>query len=372
MVSDGQQALGTGPVDSAPWQVLQIAPNDHPPFGDILSTYQLALARLGASTQTLVLAPPTAEPVAGCTYLGLEDLANVRRAGRCLRETVHGVPVLALCHRYRAYRVLRASRVRAARVVAIAHEFGFFRRAQRRLEQKLLARQVQFAGVSPAVQAELAASVAEPLCLPNALDVAAMQAACLTRQAALAALGVPESDALTIGLVGRLVDKKSPQLAVDAVRVLTERGVAVRLLVIGDGPLAAPLRAQAGTLPVIFCGFVAGARNLMRALDVLLLTSREVEAFGMVALEAMIAGVPVVTGPTPGPQFVLGGSGFYYTQRHPEQIADAILEVRNAALNGELPERAAHAEARAERAFSVPALAAQLRALLPPDQDDLA
>lgn len=351
-------------------EVLQIAPNDHPPFGDILRTYQLALDELGMKTQTLVLSPPVGEPVAGCTYLNLDDVGDVRRAATLVSEAVRdagtGFPVLALCHRYRAYRVLRASRVSAERVVTIAHEFGFFKRLQRRLERRLFARHVQFAGVSPAVQAELAGSVPEPLCLPNALDLTAMKNACHTRERALALLGVPESDALTIGLVGRLVDKKSPELAIDALRLLASRGENVRLLVIGDGPLAAALKDQASGLPVTFCGFVAGARNLLLALDVMLLTSQEVEAFGMVALEAMCAGVPVVAGPTPGPQFVLGGSGFYYTRREPEQIAEAIIRVRDAATAGVLAERIANAEARADREFSVRALAGYLQALLPP------
>jgi glycosyltransferase involved in cell wall biosynthesis len=88
------------------------------------------------------------------------------------------------------------------------------------------------------------------------------------------------------------------------------------------------------------------------------------EAFGMVALEAMCAGVPVVAGPTPGPQYVLGGTGFYYNQRQPEDIADAIRRVEQARLAGELVERAGKALERAEREFSVSALAGHLSALL--------
>lgn len=353
-------------MSSGDWVVLQIAPNDHPPFGDILSTYNKALDLLGVRVQTLVLSPATGEPVPGCTYLDLDDLSNLRVGAAAIRRAVNGEPVLALCHRYRTYRLLRASRLRVPEVVTIAHEFGFFKRLQRRLEQRLFARQVRFAGVSPAVQAELAASVTEPLCLPNALDLDAMEAACLSRSDALAELGVAERSSLTIGLVGRLVEKKSPELAVAAVRVLVEKGLDVRLLVIGDGPLAGRLRAQSEDLPVTFCGFVPDARRLLAALDVMLLTSKEVEAFGMVALEAMSAGVPVVAGPTPGPQFVLGGSGFYYTQRQPEAIAGAIEAVQAATVAGQMDERLRHAKARARREFSIQALADRLRDLLPP------
>lgn len=340
--------------------VLQIAPNDHPPFADILETYQQALALLDVGVQTLVLGEPRRDPVPGCRYLGLSDLSRVRAAGRALREPVTGRPHLAICHRYRAYRVFRASGLKVPEVVAIAHEFGFFRRLQRRLEQRLFARDVRFAGVSPAVQAELAGTVNDPLCLPNALDLEAVRAHCLSRADARARLGVRGGEALTIGLVGRLVEKKSPELAVEALKQLQARGENVRLLVIGDGPLKPALESRAQGLPVTFCGFVPEARRYLRALDLLLLTSQEVEAFGMVALEAMAVGVPVVAGPTPGPQFVLGSSGFYYNRRQPDEIADAVAEVRRAGATGELTGRLERALERAEREFSIRALADRL------------
>ncbi len=343
--------------------VLQIAPNDHPPFADILETYQQALALVNAGVETLVLGEPRGEPVPGCRYLGLTDLSRVRAAGKALRQQLAGRPRLAICHRYRAYRVLRASGLRVPVVVAVAHEFGFFKRRQRRLERRLFARDVHFAGVSPAVQAELARTVADPLCLPNALDLESVRARSLGREAALARLEVAGSDAFTIGLVGRLVEKKSPELAIEALRRLRARAENVRLLVIGDGPLRTALQSQAEDLPVTFCGFVPEARRYLQALDLLLLTSQEVEAFGMVALEAMAAGVPVVAGPTPGPQFVLGSSGFYYNRRQPDEIADAIEEARRAGESGELAERLDHALERAEREFSIQALAGRLAPL---------
>jgi glycosyltransferase involved in cell wall biosynthesis len=344
--------------------VLQIAPNDHPPFADLLETYRLALTTIGATVETRVLAEPRGEPVPGCDYLGLTDLSKVGAAAKALKSSVSGLPRLALCHRYRSYRVLRASRLAVPRVVTIAHEFGFFRRLQRRLERHLFARNVIFAGVSPAVQADLAETVPDPICLPNALDLDALRQQILERPAALARLGVADSEALTVGLVGRLVDKKSPQLAIEALRCLQARHENVRLLVIGDGPLRRELEALAAGLPVIFCGFVPEARRLLAGLDLLLLTSKDVEAFGMVALEAMCAGVPVVAGPTPGPQFVLGSTGFYYNQREPEEIAEAIIAVRDAKGADMLSERLDRATERLEREFSVPALARRLQALV--------
>ena len=345
----------------APARVVQIAPNDHPPFADITQSYRAALESLGLQTRTVILGSPHGSALPHTIYLGLDDLSQVRQAGLALREQIRQpMPGLAICHRYRSYRVLRASAVSVPRVVTVAHEFGLLRRLQRRLERALFARHVLFAGVSPAVQAELGKSVADPLCLPNALDLARFESIQVSREQALEILDVPVSDSFTIGLVGRLVEKKAPELALEAVRHLLEEGRDVRLLVIGDGPLALELARRASGLPIIFCGFVPDARRLLSALDVMLLTSREVEAFGMVALEAMASGIPVVAGPAPGPQFVLGGCGYYYTERQPESVAAALMRVEQDLVDGTLDERMARGRDRALREFSIAALAGRL------------
>ncbi|MEM8765879.1 MAG: glycosyltransferase [Pseudomonadota bacterium] len=350
-------------LEAAPL-VLQLAPNDHPPFADLLLSYRLALESLGCEVETVCLAPPKGAAVAGIHYLGLEDLS--RHAGKAALGVEALVadrkPVLAVCHRYRSYRVLRRSALKVPRVVAVAHEFSFFKRFQRRLERRLFGRHVLFAGVSPAVQAELGKEVEDPLLLPNALDLASLAASRLDRDAACArlGLGVVPKETFTVGLVGRLVEKKSPELAIQALAELKAAGKDVRLIVVGDGPLRAGLETLAEGLPVEFTGFVADARSLFQAFDALLLSSQAVEAFGMVALEAMCSRVPVVSGPLPGPQYVLGGSGFYYTERTPEAVAAAIVEVLAARDQGALTERLDHAEARAQREFSVAALARHL------------
>ncbi len=341
--------------------VLQLAPNDHPPFADLLASYRLALESLGCEVETICFAPPQGAAGPGINYLGYEDLARVRTVARRVEDLVADRrPVLAVCHRYRSYRVLRASTLKVPRVVTVAHEFGFFKRFQRRVERRLFARNVLFAGVSPAVQAELGQEVEDPLLLPNALDLASLSATRLNREAACARLAIEPRSTFTVGLVGRLVSKKSPELALRAVAALQAAGREVRLIVVGDGPLRTELEVLAVGLPVEFTGFVKDARSLFQAFDALLLTSQAVEAFGMVALEAMCSRVPVVSGPLPGPQYVLGGSGFYYTERTPEAVAAAIADVLAAHQQGTLAERLDHAEARALREFSVAALARHL------------
>ena len=92
-------------------------------------------------------------------------------------------------------------------------------------------------------------------------------------------------------------------------RAPSENGA--RLLFVGDGPLKPWLerRATELKLPVSFAGYVADATRYLRAFDLLLFPASEVEAFGMVALEAMLAEVPVVASSAPGPRLGAGRGG---------------------------------------------------------------
>ena len=98
---------------------------------------------------------------------------------------------------------------------------------------------------------------------------------------------------VAIGFLGRLVLEKGLDVFADTIAELRRRGVAHRVLVIGDGP-ARPFFAD--SVPEgVFVGFQGGT-DLGRAvasMDVLLNPSIT-ETFGNVTLEAMASGVPVV------------------------------------------------------------------------------
>jgi len=73
----------------------------------------------------------------------------------------------------------------------------------------------------------------------------------------------------------------------------------VRLIVVGDGPLRGDLEQQAREVGaadrVVFTGFVGDEdkRNLLAASDLYVSTSQH-EGFGLVFLEGMAAGLPVI------------------------------------------------------------------------------
>ncbi len=344
--------------------ILQLSPNDHPPFADICAVYKAAGESLGFRVVTIFFSPPIGgEGVSWAEYLNCEDLNRLRPLVASLEDRVAGLglpdPILAICHRYRTYRTLRASALSPGRMVALAHEFGFFKRLQRRLERKMFAREFLFAGVSPAVQADLGRAVSRPLCLVNGIDQTALAQMQLSREAALAQLGL-EPGPFTIGVMGRLIPWKRPQLAVHALTDLAQRIPDVRLVILGEGELKAELEEMARGLPVEIVGFVPDAKRLMRALDILLMVSEDREAFGMVALEAMASGVPVLAGQVAGPESVLGGVGFYYDKPQPDVIADALQEIHGLYQSGGIDARIQQGIERTTREFSVAAVARRL------------
>ncbi|MEP7378865.1 MAG: glycosyltransferase family 4 protein [Chloroflexota bacterium] len=103
---------------------------------------------------------------------------------------------------------------------------------------------------------------------------------------------------------GRLDAIKNPDLAIDALAEMAHDGATgVRLLIAGDGRLRAELEARARTRAVgdrvHFLGDVPRGRlaAMMRAVDVLLLTSRSEGGGPRVVLEALASGLPVVATP---------------------------------------------------------------------------
>ena len=111
--------------------------------------------------------------------------------------------------------------------------------------------------------------------------------------------------------VGRLVEAKGVR---DAVAAWRRSGVALPLVVAGTGPLRAELTAQAGRgegpeLEVL--GWVDRDRlsGLYRRALALLLPSRWQEPFGIVGLEALSFGVPVVAWESGGVGGVAPGAG---------------------------------------------------------------
>jgi glycosyltransferase involved in cell wall biosynthesis len=145
--------------------------------------------------------------------------------------------------------------------------------------------------------------------IPNPVDTARFRPHPSARSAARQRLGVPD-DAIAIGSIGRLDKQKQPWKLVETIAELHKLGVPAHLILIGQGVLEAALRRQVAELGlaeyVVFTGYVHDVENLMPALDLHLLLSRN-EGFGIVTAEAMAAGVPALGTDVPGTRDVLQG-----------------------------------------------------------------
>jgi glycosyltransferase involved in cell wall biosynthesis len=110
--------------------------------------------------------------------------------------------------------------------------------------------------------------------------------------------GIAETD-VVVGFLGRQVMEKGLDVFSDTIDALARRGVAHKVLVIGEGPAKAWFQAR---LPdAVFVGFQQG-HDLGRAvasMDVLFNPS-VTETFGNVTLEAMACGLPVVAAAATG------------------------------------------------------------------------
>ena len=128
-------------------------------------------------------------------------------------------------------------------------------------------------------------------------------------RAALAGMGPGP----VIVTAGRLVEVKDHKTLIGAFARLRQARPA-RLLIFGEGPLEVALRAHAAALGVgdhvLFAGYVDDPAACYADADVFVLSSTS-EGFGNVLVEAMAAGVPVVSTDAPhGPREILADGRF--------------------------------------------------------------
>jgi glycosyltransferase involved in cell wall biosynthesis len=138
-----------------------------------------------------------------------------------------------------------------------------------------------------------------------------------------------------VGFLGRIADEKGIEYLIRAFRTIDDPSA--RLLVGGDyegvagGSNIEALRAEAGTDPRIrFLGLLRGdaIRDFYASIDVFALPSIA-ESFGIVQVEAMMAGVPSVTTDLPGGRFPVLATGFgrIVPPRDPVALRAAVLEL---------------------------------------------
>lgn len=130
----------------------------------------------------------------------------------------------------------------------------------------------------------------------NAVRVSRFAGSAHRRRAARLMLEVPD-DVPVIGCVGRLVPLKNQQLLIKCMPTLLKFHPTLRLVMVGDGPLADELREQASASNVAghvrFMGQRSDVADLLPAFDILALPSLT-EGLSIALLEACATGLAVV------------------------------------------------------------------------------
>jgi len=131
--------------------------------------------------------------------------------------------------------------------------------------------------------------------------------------------------------IGALVRQKGVDLLLRAFKELKRERPDAGLVIAGDGPEREALERLAAELElrdVQFLGYVQELDRLFTTGSVLALPSRE-EGLGIVLLEAMARGVPVVASRTGGiPEIVVHGSnGLLFTRGSVPELAKALAEL---------------------------------------------
>lgn len=149
--------------------------------------------------------------------------------------------------------------------------------------------------------------------------------------------GVPDN-AMLVGFVGRLVPQKAIDTLLRAFAVALRQATSpIWLAIVGNGPLEGVLRQQASEFGianrVIWAGFHEDMPPVMRAFDVFTLTSIY-EGFGLVLVEAMAAGLPVVaTRAGAIPEIIVPGeTGILVQPGAVDTLATAWQQLRDVSL----------------------------------------
>lgn len=127
--------------------------------------------------------------------------------------------------------------------------------------------------------------------------------------------------------VCRLVERKQLPVAIEATRRLRDSGWNIEHTIVGTGPLLDSLRNEHASKDwVSLPGYVPDLDAVFEASDVFLLPSAH-EAFGMVFVEALGAGLPVVTSDCGGQTDIVADVVGEVAPPTPSEQADALERV---------------------------------------------
>ena len=317
--------------------VLQLCHGYDMPFHDVARQYACLFKETDYSVITVFLTGKRNDEVAAvCESDEVIFLENTSKDLRGLkRKQINQVRALqakyrfsfAIAHRYKSLYI--ASHVPGLFVMGVQHAFGGYDRWTRRRYVTRNQDRIALIGISNAIRDDMRNHLPkfDPekiQTLYNRIDYDALHDKLVDRETARKALGLP-LHGYVFGNVGRLHPDKDQATLLRAFARCAEDMPDAMVAIVGKGRLEQSLKALAEELGirvrVYFTGVIPDAARYFKAFDAFVLTSDH-EPFGMVLLEAMVAGLPMAVCDSGGAPEVCGDTGLLFPQGDAEFLSN--------------------------------------------------
>lgn len=312
-------------ANSEKW-ILQLCHGYSPPFDDVARQWRSLFDGLKDNVLTVFLTGSPDEDVkklvgGNVEFLGFKskDLRGLKRKQIRAIKALHQQYQFqfAIAHRYKSIYI--ASHLPGIDVIGVSHAYGVYDRFWRNRYVMKHSDRLKLAGVSDAIRDD--ARQALPgfpkdsiQTVYNHVDVKRLKDGLFSREEARDRLGLSTSD-FVVGNVGRLHPDKDQSTLIKAFAAAMPEMTDARLVILGEGRLRSALEQEIKDLEidagVELMGRVPEAYRYFSAFDVFVLSS-DYEPFGMVLLEAMVAGVSVISSSCGGAPEVLGEAGIFF------------------------------------------------------------
>ena len=136
-----------------------------------------------------------------------------------------------------------------------------------------------------------------------------------------------------IGILARLEDVKGHEYFIDSAKIILDRGIKAKFLILGTGSEEEKLKEKVKNLKledkIIFTGFVKNVQDFVNIFDIQVNCSYGTEATSLALLEGMSIGVPAVVTNYGGNPGVIqdGENGFLVPIKSPQETANAIIKI---------------------------------------------
>ena len=270
----------------------------------------------------------------------VKGLVASLRAVRCLAEILKSTHADILqCHRHKAAVIgtFAAALAKTPAVIAQVHGLGRTRNWRRKMINRLIFRRVaKIITVGQAVRDDVIRTNAgvspdKVWSEGNSIEYDRFAGVSISKQEANERLQL-SADSIVFGTVGRMAKNKGQAYLMRAFAIVKKALPSAQLIFAGDGELRGELEAQARRMDcgesIRFLGYRRDIPQVLRAMDVFVLSSVGSEGIPRAMLEAMAAGIPCVGTDISGIPEILdnGKFGFVVPPWQEDALAEAMIK----------------------------------------------